>query len=249
MVLATIIYDVIQHGIAANSRQRDAARVSPRRRRAAGPARLRPYSVFVSAVALFQSCARQYFARRFGIRAPVPYGVLAEPDWNAAALSRDLRPRLTRLVGALSAPLLSLEDNRDRPAHAWAFDPGHAVQPPDRRAPGPVAVWTTSYLRAGAVQFLGGATRFRRVAGRAGAGGVDLRLHRSLFLASPEAIFSGAGSIPARDRGASAGPRVARVLSAGQKRADAGARAKLARAEYRPGFRPARLPNARALCA
>jgi hypothetical protein len=91
--------------------------VRARCRPAAGPAYLWPNTLLVSGVALPQSFAGQYFSECYGVWAPVPRGVLAEPDRNTAALSGARRARLAWGVGALSAAIFSLENDGDRSGH------------------------------------------------------------------------------------------------------------------------------------
>src|SRR2546426_6891347 len=104
-----------------------AAQISAQHRRATGSSRRRPCPFLLSAQSFHQSFAGHYFARRHGVRALVPHGVVAQPARNAAALPGSRGSWIARTVGALRAPALQMESGRARPARLRSQYSGAAL--------------------------------------------------------------------------------------------------------------------------
>src|SRR4051812_42472010 len=194
--LAVLLHELIQQNHGRN-RILTIFRAFPRHQLAPGAAGLRRHLVRLCGQPFPQPCARQHLGRCHGDRGLLPHAVLAVPAGCDHVLHGGAHAYGARHLCTVSAPAVPLADGRAAAARAGLEHPraGHGAR--DRRAARPDAVRAPKALSAGTLSVL------RRVepyldhddpaCHRLGA-----RLHRHLFLASPQTVLHARGALSAR---------------------------------------------------
>lgn len=194
--LAVLLHELIQQNHGRN-RIHTIFRSFPRHQRTPGAAGLRCHPVRLCGQPFPQPCARQHLGRCHGDRGLLPHAVLAVPAGCDRVLHGGAHAYGARHLRVVSAPAVPLADGRAAAARAGLEHPraGHGAC--DRGAARSDALRTPKTLSAGTLSVL------RRVepyldhddpaSHRLGA-----RLHRHLFLASPQTVLHARGALSAR---------------------------------------------------
>ncbi|MGY4284992.1 hypothetical protein ACVWXO_004212 [Bradyrhizobium sp. LM2.7] len=195
--LAVLLHELVQ----ANHGRHSCftiVRTFSRHQRTAGAAGLRRHPVRLCGQPFPQPRARQCVGRCHGGWGLLSHRVLAVPAGRDHVLRRRADPYGARRVRAVSTPAVPVEDDRAAPIGAGAEHPRSRHGACDRRAARPHVVWARQALSAGALSVL------RRIARPALADDdparhrLGSRLHRNLFLASPEAVLHARRTLSAR---------------------------------------------------
>ena len=201
--------------------------------RAAGAHRVRPRHVLVHLFAFLQSCARQHLLRDHG-NAWLWFHIWW---WRIPSSISRFTPPLRRISRSACGRSTSAGIFATRPPRSRSSCLGLSIPLLLASHFGVVrsAGFCSAALRPicdAAVRLLGFKAVHDRGAVRAVDGGVDARLHRTLFLAAAEAVFQMGGAHPARGRG----PAAAACDDRRASRRARGHRARQAAAMARPEF-------------
>ena len=157
-------------------------------------------------LAFLQSCARQHLLRDHGSMAVVPRLVVANSDRQLHALRRGCDAFRRSACGrSISGGIFATRPPRSR-SSCWA-SAFRCCSPVISEACASAASCSTAIrplMQLPLFGLLGFPAAHDRGAVRAADGGVDARLHRTLFLAAAEAIFQMGGAHPARHSGTAA---------------------------------------------